>query len=181
LATQQLLLDLYNIKTLMLHLPLLSPEITVNKLPPATGMFAKLVNTKCSYIEMVLKLVGTPDDMLMDRFKIMWPDGQATDLQMIMSLKGTKKQDQQALLEMLGLSNAAANKQGAGGNKITSLLSGATNATTNTFSQGTAAASSIAASTAATSSAAFTGIKNFTQDISSTARNAVGNLKWTTK
>jgi len=37
----------------------------------------------------------------------MWPDGQPSDLQQIMSLKGTKRNDQQVMLEMLGLSAAS--------------------------------------------------------------------------
>jgi hypothetical protein len=191
-ATQQLLLDVYNIKSLMLHLPALSPELSINKTTPATGMFAKLVNAKCTYIEMVLKLVGTPDDMLLDRFKIMWPDGSATDLQMIMNLKGTKRPDQQAILEMLGLSknnsstngnNAANGNNNHNQHKISSMLTGAGTAASSSISQGTtslnSAASNLAAQTAATSAAAFTSMKNLTQDLSSATRNAVGNLKWT--
>lgn len=172
----------------MLHLPTLSPETSVNKTAPATGVYAKLVNQKCTYIETVLKLVGTPDDMLLDRFKIMWPDGQPTDLQMIMSLKGTKRPDQQAILEMLGLnakqqqavqaSAAAKTNAGAPQVNISNMLGGAS--ATQTAASINTAASSLAAQTAATSAAAFSSMKTLTQDLSSTARNAVGNLKWTT-
>ena len=35
----------------------------------------------------VLKLIGTPIEMLVERFKIMWPDGEGSDLQKIMTLK----------------------------------------------------------------------------------------------
>ena len=41
-------------------------------------MFTKLVTTKASHIETILKLVGTPEGpILVERFKIMWPDGTA--------------------------------------------------------------------------------------------------------
>lgn len=35
----------------------------------------------------MLKLIGTPIEMLVERFKIMWPDGEGSDLQKIMTLK----------------------------------------------------------------------------------------------
>ena len=44
-------------------------------------MFTKLVTTKASHIETILKLVGTPEGpILVERFKIMWPDGTAGSL-----------------------------------------------------------------------------------------------------
>jgi hypothetical protein len=179
-ATQQLLLDTYNVKTLMLHLPTLSPETSINKTAPGTGMYAKFVNTKITYIEMILKLVGTPEDMLLDRFKIMWPDGQPKDLQLIMSLKGTKRADQQAFLEIFGLSKPETTSDSttptnqAGGSKITNMFSGTTGTGTTTLNQTFAATT---AATSAASAAAFSSMKSLTQDLSSTARSAFGNLK----
>ena len=177
-ATQQLLLDTYNLKTLLLHLPTLSPDTSINKTTPATGMYAKFVNNKTAHIEMLLKLIGTPDDMLIDRFKIMWPDGRASDLQMVMALKGTKKQDQQAILEALGLaSEAAANKPVNGSTAGKFNIFGGTGTG---LPSSTALNSTFAATTAATtaaSAAAFSSVKNLTQDLSSTARNAFGNFK----
>ena len=47
----------------------------VTAVPP---MYTKLVTTKASHIETILKLVGTPEGpILVERFKIMWPDGTA--------------------------------------------------------------------------------------------------------
>lgn len=54
-------------------------------------------------IEVILKLIATPEDMLVERFRMMWPDGEAKDLQAIMGLKGMRKADQQAILDALGL------------------------------------------------------------------------------
>jgi ribosomal protein S11 len=178
-ATQQLLLDTYNVKTLMLHLPTLSPETSINKTAPGTGMYAKFVNSKITYIEMILKLVGTPEDMLLDRFKIMWPDGQPKDLQLIMSLKGTKRADQQAILEIFGLSKPAPTSDSTtptnpAGSKITNIFSGNTGTGTTTLNQTFAATT---AATSAASAAAFSSMKSLTQDLSSTARSAFGNLK----
>ena len=70
--------------------------------PNPSITFAKLVNGRTAHIEMVLKLIATPEEMLLERFKIMWPDGQSLDLQTIMNLKDMKRQDQQKYLETFG-------------------------------------------------------------------------------
>ena len=57
----------------------------------------------CLQVELVLKLVQIPTEMLVTRFKTMWPDGTAADLQRVMTVKGLKKSEQQQLLDMLGL------------------------------------------------------------------------------
>ena len=101
MGTQQLLLDVYNLKTLMLKLPALG--IPSSEAPPIPISYTKYVTKKMSKIEMVLKLVGTPDGMLVERFQIMWPDGVAQDLVSIMQLKGMRKSEQQAALDALGL------------------------------------------------------------------------------
>ncbi|CAM9358933.1 unnamed protein product, partial [Chrysoparadoxa australica] len=108
MGTQQLLLDVYNIKSLMLKLPLLglSSDAAADAAAPAS--YTKYVNKQMAKIEMVLKLVGTPDDLLGERFRIMWPEGTAHDLHAIMNLKGMKKASQQALEEALGLEVAPA-------------------------------------------------------------------------
>ncbi len=43
--------------------------------------YTKFVTVQMSKIEMVLKLVGTPNAMLVERFRIMWPDGEEDDFQ----------------------------------------------------------------------------------------------------
>ena len=75
-STQQLLLDTYNIKALMLQLPHLAWNSTESphqlaagsKPPPVSPMYSKLVNSKVSHIEMVLKLISTPEEMLLVLF-----------------------------------------------------------------------------------------------------------------
>jgi len=108
MATQQLLLDTYNLKTLLLQLHCLGMPAesgaSGNQRPAASSMYTKLVNTKSGHIETILKLVGTPEELLKERFQIMWPTAQASDLQTLMALKGMKRQDQQSFLESFGLS-----------------------------------------------------------------------------
>ncbi|CAM9566172.1 unnamed protein product [Discosporangium mesarthrocarpum] len=117
MGTQQLLLDVYNLKTLMLKVPSLG--VVKSEATPVPVTYTKYVTKQMSKIEMVLKLVGTPQSMLVERFQIMWPDGGASDLQAIMTLKGMRKVDQQVVLDTLGmdrgssLSVEAASKPGA--------------------------------------------------------------------
>ena len=66
-ATQQLLLDTYSIKTLLLHLPNLNPgekEASVRTSP----VYTKLINAKVSHVEVILKLVGTPEICYLNDF-----------------------------------------------------------------------------------------------------------------
>ena len=51
---------------------------------------------------MLLKLVGTPTEMLVERFKIMWPEGGVAQLTTVMSLKAMKKTEQQHLIDIFG-------------------------------------------------------------------------------
>jgi hypothetical protein len=44
-------------------------------------------------------MVTIPTDMLVTSFKAMWPDGTASDLQRIMTIKGLKKSEQQQVRE----------------------------------------------------------------------------------
>ena len=197
MATQQLLLDTYNMKAVLTQMPTLeqSGGSSTGSHRPPTSMYLKLVNNKIAHIEMILKLVGTPEDMLLERFRIMWPDGQPSDLQLLMSLKGTKRNDQQVILEMLGLSaagkmlNKTAHTIFAAGASAGAAAAGATGvSSTNTAADGSStagpspASSYSAASAAAASAAALaaSSMKGLTLDLSSSARSAVGNLKWTT-
>jgi len=96
-ATQQLLLDTYNLKTLLLQLHNLGIESVTKVAAPV--MFTRLVTSKVSHVETVLKLVGTPDAVLVERFCIMWPQGKGDDLAAVLAVKGTRRADSQRLLE----------------------------------------------------------------------------------
>ncbi|CAM9703482.1 unnamed protein product [Laminaria digitata] len=110
MGTQQLLLDVYNLKTLMLKVPSLGLDPMQST--PVPVSYTKYVTKHMSKIEMVLKLVGTPHAMLVERFQIMWPDGGATDLQAIMTLKGMRKADQQMILDTLGMDRVPSTARG---------------------------------------------------------------------
>jgi hypothetical protein len=105
-GTQQLLLDLYNIKTLFLKLPVL--DDTGASIAPA--MYTKTVQKQFGRIEKTLKMVGTPNDLLIEQFKTQWPDGSVSDFTTVMTLKGMKRIEQVPMLEKFGFDPASALK-----------------------------------------------------------------------
>lgn len=111
-GTQQLLLDNYNLKTLFLKLPVLeepgSGSLASKKAVGAgstiaPAMYTKVVQKQFGKIETLLKLVGTPIDLLIDNFRVQWVGGTALDLQIVMSVKGMKRTEQAAVLEKFGI------------------------------------------------------------------------------
>lgn len=121
-GTQQLLLDVYNLKTLLLKLPILdvqsysssgSPQKPGSTIAPA--MYTKQVTKDFQRIEILLKLVGTPSDLLIDVFKVQWNGGSALDLQTVMNLKGMPRNKQAAMLESFGIDPVLAMKGAAAG------------------------------------------------------------------
>ncbi|KAF4315011.1 hypothetical protein BBO99_00009666 [Phytophthora kernoviae] len=114
-ATQQLLLDVYALKTLFLQLPALSSDAFASSSTSASApviplRYTKFVTNEIGKVESVLKLIGTPNEMLVESFKIMWPEGTADDFQSIMNMKGLKKSEQTGYLETLGMQRKPAGK-----------------------------------------------------------------------
>lgn len=123
-GTQQLLLDVYNLKALFLKLPVLEKSDpstatpTSRKVVPARStiapaMYTKMVQKQFKRIETLLKMVGTPVALLIDVFGEQWVGGSALDLQTVMSLKGLKRPEQAAMLEKFGLDPATARRGAA--------------------------------------------------------------------
>ena len=109
-GSQQLLLDVTTLKTLLLKLPVLEEKAgrtggakskQGTKIAPA--MYTKMVTKQFQRIEILLKLVGTPSELLVDMFKSQWEGGSALDFQVIMNLKGMKRNEQAIYLEKLGV------------------------------------------------------------------------------
>lgn len=109
-GTQQLLLDAYNLKTLLLTLHSIGlpndPTTGAPQKVAAPMMYTRLTSARCTQIETILKLVATPEGMLLDRFQMLWPEGKTADLLSIMVLKGMKRAEQQALMDKVGSGNA---------------------------------------------------------------------------
>ena len=121
-GSQQLLLDVYNLKTLILKLPVLEKSAastpTARK-AVATGstiapaMYTKMVQKQFKKIELLLKMTGTPVNLLIDVFKDQWHGGTVHDLQQVMSLKGMQRGQQAKMFENFGLDPATARKGAA--------------------------------------------------------------------
>jgi hypothetical protein len=122
-GTQQLLLDVYNLKTLFLKIPVLEKSASTAASAPtarkgsvpagstiAPAMYTKMIQKHFQKIETLLKLTGTPSEMLIDVFRVQWVGGSALDLQTVMSLKGMKRNEQAAMLEKFGLDPVTALK-----------------------------------------------------------------------
>ena len=136
--------------------------------------------TRTSQIEAILKLVSTPEDMLSERFHILWPNGLAADLIMILNLKGIhKKQDQQKILDALGSSFAGSVASGSSANDNSPSNTNRENFLSS-VSVPQALSSSLSAASSSSATMVSNSIKLLSQDFgfTSTARSAVGNLKW---
>ena len=144
-GTQQLLLDVYNLKTLFLKLPVLeelsssSTTTSSGKKPGssiAPAMYTKLVQKQFGKIETLLKLVGTPVDMLIENFKsVVAGGGTAAELQIVMNLKGMKRPEQVAYLEKFGLDPVKALKGATRGVSSASLVTERVQAVTSDLNQ----------------------------------------------
>lgn len=90
LGAEQLLLDTNSLKTIFgsLHHTNLSPEKKSEYIIPST--YTNLVGNRLKHIEVILKLLCTPDDQFEEMFAIMWPEGEQSDMQMILDLKHAK-------------------------------------------------------------------------------------------
>jgi len=124
-GSQQLLLDVYNLKTLILKLPVLEKSTAsapvarnATRSTIAPAMYTKMVQKQFKKIELLLKMTGTPINLLVDVFKDQWPGGTVHDLQQVMSLKGMQRTHQAKLFEKFGLDPVTARKGAA--SKVTS-------------------------------------------------------------
>lgn len=128
-GTQQLQLDVYNLKSLFLKLPVLEDSSAIGKKTITSGasiapaMYTKTVQKHFGRMETILKLVGTPNDLLCDNFKVQWPEGTTADFQIVMNLKGMKRPEQVAMLEKFGYDSVSALKGATAGITSSSIVS----------------------------------------------------------
>lgn len=83
------------VNSLLLSLPTLAGGVAPN-------MYVRDVTKDMGNIELLLKLVGTPVEMLVEVFRQQKPDGTLKDLSQIMTMKGLKRPQQTELLEAFG-------------------------------------------------------------------------------
>ena len=66
LATQQLMLDTYSMKSLMLRFPVINGSAA--EVPSAS--YSKVITSRISQIESVLKIIGAPASALVERYTV---------------------------------------------------------------------------------------------------------------
>jgi flagellar hook-basal body complex protein FliE len=88
IAAEQLLLDMTSIKTILADLPTLSQS---GGDPPRR--YVKYVNRAMGKAEVLLKLVITPQESLVETYQALVTDGTEADFQRVMELKGLKKDE----------------------------------------------------------------------------------------
>jgi hypothetical protein len=170
LGAQQLLLDTYNVKSMLMHLHHSGDSGGGGGHQSAVpAMYMKLVTSRVSHIETILKLLGLPDDILVDRFRAMCPEGNANDLQTVLSLRGLKKPD--LMQPYLDHFNALNPPPMTGGD-----ASGGFGASAG-FNAGFNAGAGAGADQSNRRSSLMGIGSRFTQDLSSTARSAVGDFR----
>lgn len=137
MGAQQLLLDMYNVKTQLLNLHAFGPDDNTYRNSGVPTMYEKLVTSRFTQIEVVLKLVGTPEDeaMLVERFRIMWPDGKASDLEKIMNLKGVGVKSKQSILETFEIPSGLQGGLQGGATLAKNFTSSAMQGTSNAISE----------------------------------------------
>eukprot|EP01041_Mallomonas_annulata_P013062 gene13062-27567_t len=101
-GAEQLLLDLNSLKSFLLKLHNIgsshshtydnshsstSSSTSTSSRSKIPDAFINIITMKSKQIETILKLICTEEHILEERFNIMWPEGQPSDLQMILNLK----------------------------------------------------------------------------------------------
>lgn len=91
-GAQQLLVDTSELKTIILAIPD-AGKIKEDGTIAGIDTFRKYVTKTMTECELLLKLVGMSisNDTLLERFRIMWPDGAIDDLEEILELRAVKK------------------------------------------------------------------------------------------
>lgn len=179
-GAQQLLLDTYNVKSMLLHLHHSGAASSSSGGEPQAGssasipaMYLKLVTSRMSHIEMILKMMGLPDDLVVDRFRTLWQDGTVADLQNVLSLRGLKRPDQQQpFIDHFNASSTGASGSAGDASRRPPVSGGGYGAGSSQPSYGSSSSSSSSTVTSMASS-----MRSLTQDISFSARSAVDDLR----
>ncbi|XP_046386113.1 vacuolar protein sorting-associated protein 53 homolog [Ischnura elegans] len=98
-GAEQLLLDTHMLKTVLLDLPSIGSQ--VNRKAPAS--FTKVVVKGMTKAEMLLKVVmapGAPAKAFVEQYVKLLPESDVTEFQKVLDMKGLKRNDQNAMVEM---------------------------------------------------------------------------------
>ncbi|XP_065890421.1 vacuolar protein sorting-associated protein 53 homolog [Dysidea avara] len=109
-AAEQLLLDTHSLKTILLGLPAVSAGL--ERKPPLS--YTKLVSKGMEKAELIIKVVMTPHeraaDFVASYLKITEQDLDVSNFQRVLEMKGLKRSEQQALMELFKSSASRSGK-----------------------------------------------------------------------
>eukprot|EP00028_Trichosphaerium_sp_Am-I-7-wt_P012445 CAMPEP_0168539734 /NCGR_PEP_ID=MMETSP0405-20121227/22018_1 /TAXON_ID=498012 /ORGANISM="Trichosphaerium sp, Strain Am-I-7 wt" /LENGTH=462 /DNA_ID=CAMNT_0008569381 /DNA_START=12 /DNA_END=1400 /DNA_ORIENTATION=- len=97
-GTQQLLLDIENIKIALLRLPVQGMGDSAK----VTDRYARRVKRLMGAVENYIKALACPADTLVDSYKLLIPDHSDIGLVKIMQLRGMKRVEMEAILDEYG-------------------------------------------------------------------------------
>lgn len=113
IAAEQLLLDTHSLKSVLIELPTLGAAVTRK----APASYTKLVNTGMEKAELIVKIVMSPHDhaeeFVSHYLSIMHGDNDTNNFHKILEMKGLRKSEQNALLDLFK-TKASAKKEGEG-------------------------------------------------------------------
>lgn len=92
-GAQQMLLDTQAVKTILLDIPALGKQTTVD------AGYSKFVSREMSKAEALLKVILSPVDSVGNTYRALVPEGTPLEFQRILDLKGFKKADQQTIMD----------------------------------------------------------------------------------
>lgn len=99
LGSEQLLLDIHSLKTVLLELPTI--ESQVNRKPPAS--YSKTVIKGMTKAEMIIKIVMAnvnPQALFIEQYLKLLPDGTLAEFHKVCDMKGIKRADQAILVDL---------------------------------------------------------------------------------
>jgi hypothetical protein len=99
LGSEQLLLDIHSLKTILLELPTI--ESQVNRKPPAS--YSKTVIKGMTKAEMIVKVVMAninPHALFIEQYLKLLPDNTMAEFHKVLDMKGIKRADQAMLVEL---------------------------------------------------------------------------------
>lgn len=120
-GAEQLMVDCDALLPMCQHISLMGLSPTDPK-PPILQAHLNVVTVKVNYIEAILKLLRLDDSILDESFKLLWPDGKPSDLQLLKEirggrdvslLQGTKMEADRAMKKMTGVVNKVGEVTGA--------------------------------------------------------------------
>jgi len=121
IGAQHLLLDVTTLKSALQNLPYMGTPPTGS--PPSgvqANMYTKILNIQVTRADILLKLLLSPVELLLDTFNTLMPEGTETELEKILDLKGLKGSDKSDILRKINAGTPTTTTQSTSSSPIKS-------------------------------------------------------------